>query len=128
MVEYIPTLVHLSDNQKQKIKSCFNKNESCRIIIQPGVGNIKLHLTKSQIDKLKQAKDKAVTIELSKTQLSKTGGFILPLLSAVAPLIARAALTGAVSYGAQKALQKVTKGKGAILPQRKYGNGLKKKK
>ena len=95
-------------------------------------------LTNSQINHIIQ--NKGAEINLSKTQLEKSGGF-LPLLiglaAAAAPFIARAAATGALGYVGSKIAQKVTgkgikttkkskkvsKGSGIRLPGKK-GSGI----
>lgn len=124
MSEYIKFKVFLTDNQKDKLKSSIKKKESCSLIIQPNSSNFDLYLTKTQVDKLNDAKKrkKGAQIELSKTQLEKTGGF-LPLLG----LVLKGLATGAASYAGAKAIEKAV-GKGSIVPGTKRGRGLKKTK
>lgn len=130
MSEYKEFNVFLSDYQKRKLKTCINKGKPCSLNIENKPGNFKLHLTDMQIAKIliDRKKKKGSQIELTKEQLAKSGGFILPLLAAAAPLILRGLATGAASYIGSKAIQKVS-GKGAYIPENEYGgNGLKKTK
>lgn len=103
---YTKFKVNLTPNQKSKIQSAYRNGEDCSLRIEPKNDNTDLMLTASQ--------NKSADINLSKTQLQKSGGF-LPLLAAalpaVLPFIARAAATRALGYAVNKIAQKVM-GKG----------------
>jgi hypothetical protein len=83
-------------------------------------------LKNSQINNIIQNKkqNKSTDINLSKTQLEKSGGFLpllLGLASISAPFIARAAASGALGYVGNKIAQKVM-GKG--IKKSKKGSGI----
>jgi hypothetical protein len=105
----------ISQGQKAKIKRAYNNGTSVTIRIDPKEGEDVLALTKTQINKIKKAKEKnkGVDITLSKAQLKHNlkveGGFlgarVLPAIaSKVLPALGIGALTGAVSTGVQKLL------------------------
>jgi hypothetical protein len=103
----IETSVYLSNSQKDKLREAFQKQKECTLRIKPdGRPNVKLKLTQTQVNKIK----KGHQITLSKTQLKQNGGFIGALL----PIIAKGALAGLASLGAQKAAQKLV-GRGGQL-------------
>jgi len=52
---------------------------------------------------------------LSKTQIQQSGGFLLPLLAAAAPFVAKTLSGLAVSSGAKTLYNKI-RGKGYIMP------------
>ena len=98
---YIETDVYLSDNQKDKLRRCYAKEEECVLNIKKEKKpNHKLKLTETQINRIKQGKQ----IKISKTQINQNGGFIGALL----PVIAKGALAGLASLAAQKVVKKVT--------------------
>uniref|UniRef100_A0A1Y1NJ53 Uncharacterized protein n=1 Tax=Photinus pyralis TaxID=7054 RepID=A0A1Y1NJ53_PHOPY len=131
MTSYIPYNVYLSDNQKQKLKSCFQNKSSCSLRLKIQNPNQKINLTQRQINKIEKAKKekKGCDIELSPPQLKQNGGF-LPFLAALAPFIipaAKAAALGAAGAAGAKIVQKIA-GNGIKTPGKKYnGGGLKKK-
>src|SRR5260221_11616675 len=92
MTEYQEYGVNLSIEQIKKIKPVYNKgtNVTIRVSKENIRGDHKLTLTKTQINKIKKAKN-GIQLNLSETQLKhmgKTGGF-LPLLTLI-PIIASA--------------------------------------
>jgi hypothetical protein len=116
MSTYTKYKVYLTPSQQDKVKLAFKNGKNCSLRIEPKAGNTDLILTNSQINHIIQNKkqNKGSEINLSKTQLEKSGG-LLPLLlglaSAATPFIARAAATGALGYAGNKITQKVM-GKG----------------
>jgi hypothetical protein len=111
MSTYTKYKVYLTPNQQDKIKSAFKNGKNCSLRIEPKAWNTDLMLTNSQINHIQ---NKGAKINLPKTQLEKSEGF-LPLLAAilpaVIPFLARAAATGALGYVGNKIAQKVM-GKG----------------
>jgi 2,4-dienoyl-CoA reductase-like NADH-dependent reductase (Old Yellow Enzyme family) len=103
--------VHISDNQKSKIKQAVEKGEavSIRLSYQDLQGNDVLAFTTSQLNKIAEAFNnrKGITIKMSKTQVEYNkqieGGFILPLLGAVAsavlPLLASTVIDRIMGMG-----------------------------
>jgi hypothetical protein len=83
--------VHISDNQRSKIKQAEEKGEavSIRLSYEDLQGNDVLPFTMSQLNKIAEAFNywKGVTIKMSKTQVEHSkqieGGFIFALLGAV---------------------------------------------
>ncbi len=115
MSTYTKYKVYLTPSQQDKVKSAFKNGKNCSLRIEPKAGNTDLMLTNSQINHIQNKKqNKGAKINLPKTQLEKSGGF-LPLLAAalpaVIPFLARAAATGALGYVGNKIAQKVM-GKG----------------
>jgi hypothetical protein len=130
MSNYTKYKVYLTPSQQDKVKNAFKNGKNCSLRIEPRAGNTELMLTNSQINHILQNKkqNKGVEINLSKTQLEKSGGFLpllLGLASAAAPFIARAAATGALGYVGSKIAQKVT-GKGVKKSKKgsKKGSGI----
>lgn len=141
MNHYINYKLHVSDAQKKKLKRALSSEatETVSLKFSPedmDGGDDILALTKTQINKLRNAFDsgKGAIIKMSSTQLEynmKVEGGFLPLLAAAIPAliaaakfaipaIATGALTGAASYGVQKAI-----GKGLYLKKGGcVGNGL----
>ncbi len=116
MSNYTKYKVYLTPNQQDKVKLAFKNGKNCSLRIEPKAGNTDLMLTNSQINHIIQNKkqNKGAEINLSKTQLEKSGGFLpllLGLASVAAPFIARAAATCALGYVGSKIAQKFT-GKG----------------
>ena len=113
MSNYTKYKVYLTPNQQDKVKIAFKNGKNCSLRIKPKAGNTDLMLTNSQINHIIQNKkqNRGAEINLSKSQLEKSGGFLpllLGLASAAAPFIARAAATGALGYVGSKIAQKVT--------------------
>ena len=138
--------VHLTDGQIEKLRSGAKKKESTTLTIDPTIrGNFQLYLTQTQINKLKKGSPAKVT--LSKTQLTKNGGFIFTIPAILAGIGAAASIASAGSAIARavntnkhekavekeevrhhKALEaplkKAKTGKGAYLPKKaKEGKG-----
>lgn len=127
---YTNMKVHVSDNQKDKIKKAVEDNSpvSIRFTYEHLTGNDVLAFTKSQLDKIAEAytNKKAVTIKLSKTQVQYNkqieGGFIGPLLAGVASAV----LPGVASFLWDKITGKglfINRGNG-IVKVKQFGNGL----
>ena len=126
MTEYISANVNLTDNQVQKLRQSINANcaaTSIKIGADDLDGDYTIFLTKSQINKLENARDlgKGITIRMSSKQLKhnvKTqGGFLGALLGTAArvagpvlmglakkalPSLATGALSGLASTGISK--------------------------
>jgi hypothetical protein len=104
-------VVHISDNQKSKIKQAAEKGEpvTIKLSYDDSQGNDVLAFTKSQLNKIAEAfnNQKNITIRMSKTQVEHNkqieGGFILPMLgataSAVLPSLASAAIDRIMDKG-----------------------------
>jgi hypothetical protein len=130
MSTYTKYKVYLTPNQQDKVKLAFKNGKNCSQRIEPKAGNTDLMLTNSQINHIIQNKkqNKGAEINLSKTQLEKSGGFLpllLGLASAAAPFLARTAATGALGYAGNKIAQKVM-GKEIKKPKKvgKQGSGI----
>jgi hypothetical protein len=130
MSTYTKYKVYLTPSQRDKVKLAFKNGKKCSLRIEPKAENTDLMLTNSQINHIIQNKkqNKVSEINLSKTQLEKSGGF-LPLLEAVLPVVlqflARAAAIGALGYAGNKIAQKVM-GKGIKKPKKvgRQGSGI----
>lgn len=116
-MSYIQYGVTLSEKQQKKII----KGETVRIKHVNLTGNVKLPLTKTQIDKIQKCKieNKGIDIKLSKAQIkdidtTKTGGFLPALIPLIAPLIAKGLITGTAAAVAGHAYRKAT-GKGMYI-------------
>jgi hypothetical protein len=74
---YTKFKVYLTPNQKEKVKSAFRNGKDCSLGIEPRAGNSDLMLTTLQINHIlhNRKQNKAADINLSKTQLQKSGGF-----------------------------------------------------
>ena len=103
--------LNLSQFQKEKIKQAFQNKTGLTLTFNNHQlqGSDFLGLTKTQVNKINDAKAKGsgVTLKLSKLQISKQGGFIGTLL---------AGLAGSL-------LPSLLEGKGLVLPGSK-GKGL----
>lgn len=126
MSKYINHGVTLTSGQAKKIKHAYDSD--CEVVIRLSKdnlsGNIKLPLTKSQVNKL-QNSNNGVELRLSKTQIKhmeKTGGF-LPLLALLPAILGAAGglaggITSAVNSSKQtseqqrhnKEMEKLAKG------------------
>lgn len=120
--------VYLSDYQKKKIRTCYNKKEICTLRLDlTKKNNTPLkHLNHSQINNIENAKamkQKTVTIKLSPSQ---TGG-IIPLLALIGTALGTGALTGVGSYVGNKIAEKIG-GKGMKCDSIKKGKSVKKTK
>ena len=108
---YVKIGLNLSQFQKQKIKQAFQNKIGLTLTFNNHQlqGSDFLGLTKTQVNKINDAKAKGsgVTLKLSKLQISKQGGFIGTLL---------AGLAGSL-------LPSLLGGKGLVLPGSK-GKGL----
>ena len=127
--KYIETSLKLSPIQKQKIASAVKqkKGATIRLSASDFTGSDKIRLTRQQINKIRNAKSKGagVDLKLSKTQLSKQGGFLGALLGGLAASVLPQLLGGIF-------------GKGVVLPGSRPprtqsqkpsvgGNGIKKR-
>ena len=108
---YVKIGLNLSQFQKEKIKQAFQNKIGLTLTFNNHQlqGSDFLGLTKTQVNKINDAKAKGsgVTLKLSKLQISKQGGFIGTLL---------AGLAGSL-------LPSLLRGKGLVLPGSK-GKGL----
>ena len=108
---YVKIGLNLSQFQKEKIKQAFQNKTGLTLTFNNHQlqGSDFLGLTKTQVNKINDAKAKGsgVTLKLSKLQISKQGGFIGTLL---------AGLPGSL-------LPSLLGGKGLVLPGSK-GKGL----
>ena len=108
---YVKIGLNLSQFQKEKIKQAFQNKTGLTLTFNNHQlqGSDFLGLTKTQVNKINDAKAKGsgVTLKLSKLQISKQGGFIGTLL---------AGLVGSL-------LPSLLGGKGLVLPGSK-GKGL----
>src|SRR5665811_2104669 len=113
------TKVFLSDNQKAKMKTAFNKGESVSIRIDKTKNpNTNIILNQTQLNKLK-IPGKTCDLTFSKTQV---GGF-LPFLIPAAIAAGKALGIGGLSFIGSQAVKKLS-GNGLKIPG-KSGNGLK---
>ena len=111
---YKETKVYLSDGQKAKVRSAYKNEQECTLRIKTDQKpNFSFKLTDTQIKRIAKGQE----IKLSKTQLKQNGGFIGALL----PLLAKGALAGLASLGAQRVAKKVLTGKGKT---KKKGRGV----
>jgi hypothetical protein len=118
--------VHISDNQKSKIKQAAEKVEAVTIKLsyEDLQGNDVLAFTKSQMNKIAEAfnNQKGITIRMSKTQVEHNkqieGRFILPLLGAVLPSLASAAINRIMGKGL------FIKSGNGIVKVKQLGDGL----
>ena len=126
--------VKLNDYQKKKLKTAFKKGKDVTVKLAYSAlsGPDRILLTQQQSQKLQKAKTtgKGVELSLSKTQLSKQGGFLpfllVPALVAAAKAAALGA-AGAAGAAAVKGIADAVQKKGSGI-KRKRSPGLKKKK
>ena len=122
--------VHISDNQKSKIKQAAEKGEavSIKLSYDDLQGNDVLAFTKAQLNKIAEAfnNQKGVTIKMSKTQVEHNkrieGGFILPLLGAVASAVLPSLASAAIDRIMGKGL--FIKSGGSIVKVKQLGDQL----
>ena len=114
---YVKIGLNLSQFQKEKIKQAFqNKTGLTLTFINHQLqGSDFLGLTKTQVNKINDAKAKGsgVTLKLSKLQISKQGGFIGTLLAGLAGSLLPSLL------GGKGLVLPGSKGKGLMLPRTK---------
>ena len=118
---YKPVSVHLSENQKNKIRKSVAQGKEFTIDINKVGGDDKLFLTDTQIKKLN--KNGKARIKFSKTQMQhQKGGFLGPLISGfvkMAPTLFKSVLAplglAAASGAISGAAYRKTKGKGIHL-------------
>ena len=122
--------VHISDNQKSKIKQAVEKGEpvSIRLTYEDLQGNDVLAYSKVQLNKIAEAfnNQKGVTVKMSKTQVEHNkkieGGFILPLLGAVASAVLPSLASAAIDRIMGKGL--FIKSGSGIVNMKQLGDGL----
>jgi hypothetical protein len=127
---YTDMKVHVSDNQRSKIRQAVEKGEpvSIRLSYEDLQGNDVLAFTTSQLNKIAEAFNnrKGVTIKMSKTQVEHNkqieGGFILPLLGAVASAVLPSLASMAVDRIMGKGL--FIKSGNGIVKVKQLGDGL----
>ena len=128
--EYYKHGVNLTEGQKKKLHAAHKKkiSISIRLSNKNFVGNDMLALTKTQLDKIKNAK-KGVQLNLSASQLQhmeKTGGF-LPLIPLIAGILGGVGgLTGGIAsaVSAAKSNAEQKRHNEAIEQQLKSGTGV----
>ena len=111
---YVKIGLNLSQFQKEKIKQAFQNKTGLTLIFNNHQlqGSDFLGLTKTQVNKINDAKAKGfgVTLKLSKLQISKQGGFIGTLLAGLAGSLLPSLL------GGKGLVLPGSKGKGLMLP------------
>ena len=111
---YVKIGLNLSQFQKEKIKQAFQNKTGLTLTFNNHQlqGSDFLGLTKTQVNKINDAKAKGsgVTLKLSKLQISKQGGFIGTLLAGLAGSLLPSLL------GGKGLVLPGSKGKGLTLP------------
>ena len=111
---YVKIGLNLSQFQKEKIKQAFQNKTGLTLTFNNHQlqGSNFLGLTKTQVNKINDAKAKGsgVTLKLSKLQISKQGGFIGTLLAGLAGSLLPSLL------GGKGLVLPGSKGKGLMLP------------
>ena len=111
---YVKIGLNLSQFQKEKIKQAFQNKTGLTLTFNNHQlqGSDFLGLTKTQVNKINDAKAKGsgVTLKLSKLQISKQGGFIGTLLAGLAGSLLPSLL------GGKGLVLSGSKGKGLMLP------------
>ena len=111
---YVKIGLNLSQFQKEKIKQAFQNKTGLTLTFNNHQlqGSDFLGLTKTQVNKINDAKAKGsgVTLKLSKLQISKQGGFIGALLAGLAGSLLPSLL------GGKGLVLPGSKGKGLMLP------------
>ena len=111
---YVKIRLNLSQFQKEKIKQAFQTKTGLTLTFNNHQlqGSDFLGLTKTQVNKINDAKAKGsgVTLKLSKLQISKQGGFIGTLLAGLAGSLLPSLL------GGKGLVLPGSKGKGLMLP------------
>ena len=111
---YVKIGLNLSQFQKEKIKQAFQNKTGLTLTFNNHQlqGSDFLGLTKTQVNKINDAKAKGsgVTLKLSKLQISKQGGFIGTLLAGLAGSLRPSLL------GGKGLVLPGSKGKGLMLP------------
>ena len=111
---YVKIGLNLSQFQKEKIKQAFQNKTVLTLTFNNHQlqGSDFLGLTKTQVNKINDAKAKGsgVTLKLSKLQISKQGGFIGTLLAGLAGSLLPSLL------GGKGLVLPGSKGKGLMLP------------
>ena len=111
---YVKIGLNLSQFQKEKIKQAFQNKTGLTLTFNNHQlqGSDFLGLTKTQVNKINDAKAKGsgVTLKLSKLQISKQGGFIGTLLAGLAGSLLPSLL------GGKGLVLPGSKGKGCMLP------------
>ena len=111
---YVKIGLNLSQFQKEKIKQAFQNKTGLTLTCNNHQlqGSDFLGLTKTQVNKMNDAKAKGsgVTLKLSKLQISKQGGFIGTLLAGLAGSLLPSLL------GGKGLVLPGSKGKGLMLP------------
>ena len=114
---YVKIGLNLSQFQKEKIKHAFQNKTGLTLTFNNHQlqGSDFLGLTKTQVNKINDAKAKGsgVTLKLSKLQISKQGGFIGTLLAGLAGSLLPSLL------GGKGLVLPGSKGKGLMLPRTK---------
>jgi hypothetical protein len=122
--------IHISHNQKSKIKQAVEKGEpvTIKLSYEDLQGNDVLAFTKSQVNKIAEAfnNQKGIALKMSKTQFEHNkqieGGFILPLLGAVASAVLPSLASAAIDRNMGNGLF-IKRGSG-IVKVKQLGDGL----
>ena len=132
MTQYIRTNVNLTDNQVQKLRQAINANcaaTSIKIGADDLDGDHTIFLTKAQINKLENARDrgKGLTIRMSSRQLKhniKTQGGFLGALLGTAARLAGPALLGLAKKAVPALATGALSGLASTGVSKLFGNGL----
>ena len=132
MTQYISTNVNLTDNQVQKLRQSINANcaaTSIKIGSDDLDGDHTIFLTKAQINKLENARDrgKGLTIRMSSKQLKhniKTQGGFLGALLGTAARVVGPALLGLAKKAVPSLASGVLSGLASTGVNKLFGNGL----
>ena len=84
---YIPAEIFLTDGQQEKFANAVKMKKPCTIDVEAAkIGNSKVYLTNTQLEKLREAKkkQKSVRLKFSKKQVSHQSGGFLPVVGALA--------------------------------------------
>ena len=94
MTTFLPVDVGLSNGQLKKLKSAVSSGQAVSLRLKPEnlVGEHKLMLTQTQLNKLNKAKlkKKGIVLKISQNQIIKTGGSLFSLAAAALPVAAKA--------------------------------------
>ncbi len=125
MTTYTAYGVSLTEGQKRNLSTAVNARRGITLRLSAGqlAGSDQLMLTKTQITRIRKAKPqgRGVDVKLSKTQMSKQGGFLGALAAGLAaPMIGKM-----FGLGQGKGLQLPGTGRGLQLPGTRRGKGKK---
>jgi len=133
---YIKQSIGLNSAQVEKLARATELEKPISFSKYSKTGKVPVYLTRGQVDRLGAAPIKFSVKQLQ--YMKSQGGFLGSLLKLIGPVfkaaapvfrgavapLATGALTGAASYGAQRALKKAVDGKGLELKPYRNGRGL----